>query len=223
MTVDAVEARVEHAVAEPLGEGGVAPVEDLGERRRPVKFPGLVSPETESVFFCACREVCGHGGGGREVVAWREGLEVFQEVFDLVSHHRSFRVIAIRHRLIAAQRASSLRSQHVPRLPPFGGIGEGLTAHRVVRLGQEVNRDLCQTSRILCHPDGHSLGVSRVKSVTRSVIPCGSAGYGRTFSIARGMDTFPDEICTRMDIDGFALCRNYRGSAAINPPERCMS
>ncbi|MFC5124124.1 hypothetical protein ACFPRL_12195 [Pseudoclavibacter helvolus] len=117
-------------------------------------------------------------------------------MFDLVSHHRSFRVIAIRHRLVAAQRASSLRSQHVPRLPPFGGIGEGLTAHRVVRLGQEVNRDLCQTSRILCHPDGHSLGVSRVKSATRSVIPCGSAGCGRTFSIARGMDTFPDEICT---------------------------
>ena len=51
VAVDAVVGDVELAVGEPLGNGGVGPVEYFGERGVPVESASLFGPEAESVLF----------------------------------------------------------------------------------------------------------------------------------------------------------------------------
>ena len=50
VTVEAVVGNIDFAIFEPLGEGCFAPVQSLGEWLVPVKFVGLLGPETQSVL-----------------------------------------------------------------------------------------------------------------------------------------------------------------------------
>ena len=74
MAIDTVVGGVELAVHEPLGDGSVGPVEDLGPFVGPVEAPGLLVPERQAVLGCAGVLVRSDVGLGGELGGRGEGL-----------------------------------------------------------------------------------------------------------------------------------------------------
>jgi hypothetical protein len=85
MAVEAVVGDVELAVAEPLRDRGVRPVEGRRERLVPVQQPaGLVGPEGQAVLARAVVEVGLGDRGRRELRARREPTILMEEVVDRI-------------------------------------------------------------------------------------------------------------------------------------------
>ena len=71
VAVDAVVGDVEFSADEPLGDGGVGPVEDVGPFLVPVKALSLIRPESEAVGICGSLQLRSRIGGRSELCARR--------------------------------------------------------------------------------------------------------------------------------------------------------
>ena len=115
--VNAVVRGIQGAVSKPLGEWGVAPVEDLGRLSLLAKPLGLFGPETLEVRQCLGVGVGRDIGTRRKISGWRKAPVLVEQIGQgLISHD----FVSL----------TSIDDRAGPGLPPWRVVGPSVSAYR---------------------------------------------------------------------------------------------